>query len=109
MTNESSESSPISSTAAPTFLYPHGFRLSRGLSRGAQDGFNLRDEGDRLVDVHPARFDERGNGHFEQDRGSFEHPAAVFTAAGTIAGRRIACLSAEAQMTDHAWAYTPGE
>ena len=86
-------------------LYPHGFLLSRG----AQGGFNLRDERDRLVDVHPVRFDDRGNGHFEQDRGSFEHPAAAFAAVGSIAGRRLACLSAEAQMTDHAWGYTPGE
>ena len=86
-------------------LSPHGFLLSRG----AQGGFNLRDERDRLVDVHPVRFDDRGNGHFEQDRGSFEHPAAAFAAAGTIAGRRLACLSAEAQMTDHAWGYTPSE
>ena len=86
-------------------LCPHGFLLSRG----AQGGFNLRDERDRLVDVHPVRFDDRGNGHFEQDRGSFEHPAAAFAAVGSIAGRRLACLSAEAQMTDHAWGYTPGD
>ena len=86
-------------------LYPHGFLLSRG----AQGGFNLRDERDRLVDVHPVRFDDRGNGHFEQDRGSFEYRAGAFAAAGTIAGRRFACLSAEAQMTDHALGYTPGD
>ena len=86
-------------------LYPHGFLLSRG----AQGGLNLRDERDRLVDVHPVRFDDRGNGHFEQDRGSFEYRAGAFAAAGTIAGRRFACLSAEAQMTDHALGYTPGD
>ena len=28
---------------------------------------------------------------------------------GSIAGRRLACLSAEAQMTDHAWGFAPGE
>ena len=86
-------------------LYPHGFLLSRG----AEGGFNLRDERDRLVDVHPVRFDDRGNGHFEQDRGSFEYPAAAFAAAGTIAGHRVTCLSAEAQMSDHAFGYTPGD
>ena len=86
-------------------LYPHGFLLSRG----AEGGFNLRDERDRLVDVHPVRFDDRGNGHFEQDRGSFEYPAAAFAAAGTIAGHRVTCLSAEAQMSDHAFGYMPGD
>ena len=87
-------------------LYPHGFRLSRGV----QGGFVLRDERGRVVDVHPVRFDDRGNGHFDSvDRGPFDHPAAAFAAAGSIAGRRVTCLSAEAQMTDHAWGYTPGE
>jgi lincosamide nucleotidyltransferase A/C/D/E len=88
-------------------LYPHGFLLSRG----AQGGFNLRDERDRLVDVHPVRFDGRGNGHFEsEDRGPFEHPAAAFAGVvGSIAGRRVACLSAEAQMANHAWGDTPDD
>ena len=87
-------------------LSPHGFILSRG----AQGGFNLRDERDRLVDVHPVRFDDRGNGHFEsQDRGPFDHPAAAFAADGTIAGRRVTCLSAEAQMADHAWGFAPDD
>ena len=87
-------------------LYPHGFRLSRGV----QGGFVLRDERGRIVDAHPVRFDGRGNGHFESvDRGPFDHPAAAFAAAGSIAGRRVTCLSAEAQMTDHAWGYTPGD
>jgi lincosamide nucleotidyltransferase A/C/D/E len=88
-------------------LYPHGFLLSRG----AQGGFNLRDERDRLVDVHPVRFDGRGNGHFEsEDRGPFEHPAAGFAGVvGSIAGRRVACLSAEAQMANHAWGDTPDD
>jgi hypothetical protein len=30
-------------------------------------------------------------------------------AARSIVGRRVACLSAEAQMTNHAWGYTPGD
>jgi lincosamide nucleotidyltransferase A/C/D/E len=87
-------------------LSEHEFRLSRGV----QGGFVLRDERGRVVDVHPVRFDDRGNGHFEsENRGPFEHPAAAFAAAGNIAGRRVACLSAEAQMTNHAWGYTPGD
>jgi lincosamide nucleotidyltransferase A/C/D/E len=86
-------------------LSGHGFRQSGGVPVS----FVLRDERGREVDVHPVRFDDGGNGHLEgDDRGPFEHPAAAFAAAGTIAGRRVACLSAEAQMTNHAWGYTPG-
>jgi lincosamide nucleotidyltransferase A/C/D/E len=70
-------------------LHEHGFRLSRGV----QGGFVLRDERGRVVDVHPVRFDDRGNGHFEsEDRAPFDHPAAAFAAAGNIAGRRVTCL-----------------
>jgi lincosamide nucleotidyltransferase A/C/D/E len=87
-------------------LHGHGFRLSRG----DEGGFLLTDERDRVVDLHTVHFDDRGNGHFEgENRGPFEHPAAAFAATGDIAGRRVACLSAEAQMTNHAWGYTPGE
>jgi lincosamide nucleotidyltransferase A/C/D/E len=87
-------------------LRKHGFRPSPGV----QGGFDLRDERGRVVDVHLVRFDDGGNGHLEDDdRGPFEHPAAAFAAAGNIAGRRVACLSAEAQMTSHAWGYTPDE
>jgi predicted nucleotidyltransferase len=86
-------------------LHEHGFRLSSGV----QGGFLLRDDRGREVDVHPVRFDDRGNGHLEEDGTPFDHPAAAFAAAGNIAGRRVACLSAEAQMTNHAWGYTPGD
>jgi lincosamide nucleotidyltransferase A/C/D/E len=87
-------------------LHEHGFRLSRGV----QGGFVLRDERGRVVDLHTVHFDDLGDGHFEgENRGPFEHPAAAFAATGDIAGRRVACLSAEAQMTNHAWGYTPGD
>jgi lincosamide nucleotidyltransferase A/C/D/E len=87
-------------------LNEHGFLPSRGV----QGGVELCDERGRVVDVHPVRFDDRGNGHFEsEDRGPFEHPAAAFAATGSIAGRRVACLSAEAQMRNHAWGYTAGD
>lgn len=87
-------------------LHGHGFRLSRG----DEGGFLLTDERDRVVDLHTVHFDDRGNGHFEgESRGPFEHPATAFAAAGTIAGWRVTCLSAEAQMTNHAWGYTPGD
>jgi lincosamide nucleotidyltransferase A/C/D/E len=87
-------------------LDEHGFRLSRG----DEGGFLLTDERDRVVDLHLVRFDDRGNGRFEsEDRGPFEHAAAAFAATGRIAGRRVACLSSEAQMTNHAWGHTPGD
>jgi lincosamide nucleotidyltransferase A/C/D/E len=88
-------------------LQQHGFVPSRGVQGG---GFVLRDERGREIDVHPVRFDDGGKGHLEDDdRGPYEHPAAAFAAAGNIAGRRVACISAEAQMTSHAWGYTPGD
>jgi hypothetical protein len=59
--------------------------------------------------VHPVRFDERVGGHLQSYDGEpFEHPAAAFKALGTIAERRVACLSPEAQMSNHAWGYEPG-
>lgn len=86
-------------------LHEHGFRRSGGVPVS----FVLRDERGREVDVHPVRFDDGGNGHLEgDDRGPYEHPANAFAAAGIIAGRRVACLSAEAQMANHAWGYEPG-
>jgi lincosamide nucleotidyltransferase A/C/D/E len=88
-------------------LQEHGFRPSLGVQGG---GFVLRDERGREVDVHPVRFDDGGKGHLEDDdRGPFERPAAAFAAAGNIAGRPVACMSAGAQMTSHAWGYSPGE
>ncbi|HET8525582.1 MAG TPA: amino acid transporter [Actinomycetota bacterium] len=87
-------------------LHEHGFRQSGGVPVS----FVLRDERGREVDVHPVRFDDGGNGHLGgDDRGPFEHPADAFAAAGSIAGRRFACLSAEAQMANHAWGYPPGD
>lgn len=41
--------------------------------------------------------------------GPFDHPAAAFVATGSIAGRRVTCLSADAQMTNHAWGYAPAD
>ena len=87
-------------------LHEHGFRRSGGVPVS----FVLRDERGREVDVHPVRFDDGGNGHLEgDDRGPYEHPANAFAAAGIIAGRRVACLSAEAQMANHAGGMNRGQ
>src|SRR5262245_8045846 len=86
-------------------LSAHGFRQTDGVPVS----FVLSDERGREVDVHPVRFDDEGIGHLEgDDRGPFEHPASAFAAAGSIAGRRVACLSPEAQMANHAWGYELG-
>lgn len=91
---------------ASDVLNERGFRMERG----AEGGVIFRDGRDRVVDLHSVRFDDRGNGHFEnENRGSFEHPAGAFAATGNIAGQRVACLSAEAQVTNHAWGYTLDE
>lgn len=71
----------------------------------------LGDEHGREVDVHPVRFDERGDGHVTTEAGEpFTHPARAFAATGSVAGRQVSCLSADAQMVNHSdGGYTPGE
>lgn len=53
--------------------------------------------GARWVDVHPVRFAEDGHGRQAGlGGGHFDYPACAFT-PGSIAGRRVNCLSAEQQ------------
>lgn len=53
------------------------------------------------VDLHPLTFDEAGDGHQASlDGGSFHYPKHCFT-TGTIAGRRVNCLSVEQQLHFH--------
>jgi lincosamide nucleotidyltransferase A/C/D/E len=53
--------------------------------------------GARWVDVHPVRFTEGGRGHQAGLGGTyFDYPPGSFT-SGSIAGRRVNCLSAEQQ------------
>ena len=71
--------------------------------------FILADERGREVDVHPVRFDDLGNGHLISGEGeAFGHSAEAFAATGSVSGYRVACLSAEAQMSNHSWGYEPG-
>jgi lincosamide nucleotidyltransferase A/C/D/E len=75
---------------------------------GAQANFVLTDGRGRVVDIHPVRFDEDGNGHFEDAEGEpFRHGPEAFRGEGTIGGRGVRCLSADAQMQNHSWGYTP--
>ena len=86
---------------------------SHGFMQVAQDpaqNFILADERGREVDVHPVRFDNRGNGHLLSEGGEpFGHSAEAFAATGSVSGYRAARLSAEAQMSNHSWGYEPGD
>jgi lincosamide nucleotidyltransferase A/C/D/E len=87
-------------------LATHGF-IQVG---GVPQNFVLADERGREVDVHPVRFDDQGNGHLlSEDGGPFGHSAEAFAATGSVSGNRVACLSAEAQMSNHSWGYEPGD
>jgi lincosamide nucleotidyltransferase A/C/D/E len=78
--------------------------------RGVPQNFVLADERGREVDVHPVRFDDQGDGHLLTEDGEpFGHSAEAFASTGSISGCRVACLSAEAQMSNHSWGYTPGD
>jgi lincosamide nucleotidyltransferase A/C/D/E len=72
--------------------------------------FVLANERGCEVDVHPVRFDDQGNGHLLSGDGEpFGHSAEAFAATGSVSGYRVACLSAEAQMSNHSWGYEPGD
>jgi lincosamide nucleotidyltransferase A/C/D/E len=63
--------------------------------------FVLRDEGGSQLDFHTVSFDEHGGGVQPQPGGgSFRYPPEGF-AHGEIAGRRVACISAEVQLLCH--------
>jgi lincosamide nucleotidyltransferase A/C/D/E len=88
-------------------LAHHGFTQVEG---GVPQSFVLADAKGREIDVHPVTFDDKGYGHqLSEDGTPFGHPAEAFDATGTISGLRFACLSAEAQMSNHSWGYTPGD
>jgi lincosamide nucleotidyltransferase A/C/D/E len=88
-------------------LATHGFIQ---VDRDPAQNFILADERGREVDVHPVRFDDQGNGHLLTEDGEpFGHSAEAFAATGRVSGYRAACLSAEAQMSNHSWGYEPGD
>jgi lincosamide nucleotidyltransferase A/C/D/E len=88
-------------------LRTHGFTQIPG---GVPQSFILADEAAREVDVHPVRFDDDGIGHVLSERGEpFVLAAEAFAATGSVSGHPVACLSAEAQMSNHSWGYTPGD
>jgi lincosamide nucleotidyltransferase A/C/D/E len=53
------------------------------------------------VDIHPLAFDEAGDGHLaDLDGGCFLYPKGCFT-TGTIAARRVNCLTVQQQLRFH--------
>lgn len=63
----------------------------------------LRDATGRQLDVHPVVFDASGDGRQRgaaPDGGDCLYPAAGFV-SGSIAGRRVGCLSAAVQLAHH--------
>lgn len=57
----------------------------------------------RRVDFHPVRFDEHGDGHQAgagADGGDAVYPADAFS-YGWVAGRKVACIGPELQVSHH--------
>jgi lincosamide nucleotidyltransferase A/C/D/E len=84
-----------------------GFRLVTG---EPGSNFVLRDRRGREIDVHPARFDDDGNGIYRMENGEdWVFPADGFTGTGRVGRRNVTCLTADVQMVDHTTGYEPGE
>jgi len=77
---------------------------------GSATNFVLADAGGREVDVHGIVFDARGFGVFPLSDGRvWPFPPSAFRGEGEVAGRRVRCLSAEAQVQCHGQGYAPQE
>ena len=94
--------------AAQDALEPLGFEPAADIEPGLPARFVLRDSGDRRVDFHPVVFDELGNGWQELPDGSWGlYPAEGLRGVGSIARRRVLCLTPELQLRHHL-GYEPG-
>ncbi|HVH04821.1 MAG TPA: amino acid transporter [Myxococcota bacterium] len=84
-----------------------GFATKAG---GSATSFVLADASGREVDVHAIEFDARGYGSFAlPDGGRWPFPPSAFAGRGTVKGRAVRCLSAEAQVQCHGQGYAPTE
>jgi lincosamide nucleotidyltransferase A/C/D/E len=84
-----------------------GFDLVEGVP---ESNFVLRDGNDREIDVHPVRFDDKGNGVYRMENGEdWIYPAEGFTGRGRIGQREVRCLTPDVQMVNHAGGYEPHE
>jgi lincosamide nucleotidyltransferase A/C/D/E len=69
---------------------------------GAPHSFVHVDATGRQVDVHPAELDEEGNGHYLMDDGGvWVYRAEWLAGRGSIGGREVRCMTAEAQVLEH--------
>jgi lincosamide nucleotidyltransferase A/C/D/E len=81
-------------------LGEQGFRLTDGQPPLC---FVLGDDQGHMVDVHPAAFDDQGNGHYTMAGDQvWVYPAAGFAGTGTVDGQPVRCLTAEVQVLCHA-------
>jgi lincosamide nucleotidyltransferase A/C/D/E len=86
-------------------LAGRGFELRNGTP---PHGFVLTNPDGLAVDVHSVEFDAEGRGLYRMENGEiWIYPADGFSGRGTIAGRAVWCLSAEAQVLCHAQGYEP--
>ena len=84
-----------------------GFREKPG---GSATNFVLVDPRGREIDVHGIAFDARGFGVFRLPDGrTWPFPPSAFLGEGRVAGRKVRCLSAEAQVQCHGQGYAPVE
>jgi lincosamide nucleotidyltransferase A/C/D/E len=68
----------------------------------APSSFELVDPEGRQVDVHPVVLDEAGDGVYRMRTGEdWIYPASGFAGIGTVAERRVRCLTPEVQMLCH--------
>jgi lincosamide nucleotidyltransferase A/C/D/E len=88
-------------------LAADGFELVHG---EPHSNFVLRDGAGREVDVHPVRFDGRGDGIYRMENGDdWTFPADGFAGTGRIGARDVRALSADVQMLCHATGYEPDD
>jgi lincosamide nucleotidyltransferase A/C/D/E len=82
-----------------------GFALVDG---APHTNFVLRDTRGREIDVHPVRFDARGNGVYRMENGEdWLYPADGFAGRGRVGNREVRCLTPDVQMINHAGGYEP--
>jgi lincosamide nucleotidyltransferase A/C/D/E len=92
--------------AAMPALAPLGYTL---LVDERPTRFVVRAPDDRRIDVHTVTFDAEGGGiQVLQDGRSWRYPPQGFAGIGRVAGRAVACLSAEVQVLCHL-GYEPDE
>jgi lincosamide nucleotidyltransferase A/C/D/E len=79
-----------------------GFEWAADIEPGLPARLALRDPDDRRVDLHPVVFDDAGNGWQELPDGDWGcYSAEGLRGVGSIAQRRVRCLTPELQVRHH--------